>query len=174
MILLSFNGSVGKHFQHSRTVFDRLRMADLKLNRKKCNFFKCELHYFGHLIWGKGIYMLPEILKNIENLSMPRTPKDVRQMLDLTSYCTFITAYADLIRPLTQLTHKTVPFIWAGYCQKHWTYWKNLLWRAQFWSIQTWINHTGGSCLSRTAVKLDSCLAWIFFSKIWFPFSCII
>ena len=33
---------------------------------------------------------------------------------------------------------------------------------------------TGGSCLSRTAVKPDSRLARIFFPKIWFPFSCII
>ena len=33
---------------------------------------------------------------------------------------------------------------------------------------------TGGSCLSRTAVKPDSHLAQIFFSKICFPFSCII
>ena len=34
--------------------------------------------------------------------------------------------------------------------------------------------YTGGSHLSRTAVKPDSRLAQIFFPKIWFPFSCII
>ena len=34
--------------------------------------------------------------------------------------------------------------------------------------------NTGGSHLSCTVVKPDFCLARIFFSKIWFPFSYII
>ena len=43
---------VEKHFKHLRTVLDRLRMADLKLKRKKCCFFKCGLHYLDHFISG--------------------------------------------------------------------------------------------------------------------------
>ena len=40
-------------------------------------------------------------------------------MLGLTGYyCTFFTAYADLVQPILQLTHKTVPLIWTDQCQK--------------------------------------------------------
>ena len=44
---------------------------------------------------------------------------------------------------------------------------------AHFWLVASGM-FTGGSHLSRTAVKPDSGLALILFSKIWFPFSCII
>ena len=87
-------------------------MADLKLKRNKCNFFKCELHCIGDLISGKGIYNLPEKLHSIESLTVPKMPKDVRQMLGLTGhYCKLICDSTNLIRPLTQLNHRTVPFI---------------------------------------------------------------
>ena len=33
-------------------------------------------------------------------------------------YQKFIPAYAKLVWPLMQLTHKTVPFIWMDHCQK--------------------------------------------------------
>ena len=43
-----------------RQLFQRLREADLKLNREKCNFFKSHIQYLGHLISGEGIKPLPE------------------------------------------------------------------------------------------------------------------
>ena len=40
-------------------------------------------------------------------------------MLGLTRYYhKFIPVYADLVWPLTQLNHKTIPFIWTEQCQK--------------------------------------------------------
>ena len=40
-------------------------------------------------------------------------------MLVLTScYCKFIPVYVDFVRHLTQLTHKTVPFILTEQCQR--------------------------------------------------------
>ena len=57
-----------KHFKHLRTTSNSLRMVDIKLKRIKCDFFKCELHYLGHLVSGKGIYPLPEKLQSIKNL----------------------------------------------------------------------------------------------------------
>ena len=64
-------------------LFDRLRMAHSKL-KKQCDFFKCGLYYLGHLISGKGIYPLPEKLKSIKDLHIPKMSKEVIQMLGLT------------------------------------------------------------------------------------------
>ena len=49
-------------------------------------------------------------------------------MLELTLYyCNFISAYSDLVRPQTQLTHKAVPFSWTDNCQKSFEILKQLL-----------------------------------------------
>ena len=57
-----------------RQLFQRLREADLKLNREKCNFFKCHIQYLGHLISGEGIEPLPEKLESIKGMPPPTTP----------------------------------------------------------------------------------------------------
>ena len=81
-------------------------------------------------------------LKSIGDLPMPKTLKVVRQKLGLPSYYhKFIPAYADLIRPLTQLTHKTVWITRPNQCKKHLTYWKKL-WRVQLQSTHILIDHT--------------------------------
>ena len=54
--VLIFNENIEKYFEHLRAVINRLRRANLKLKRKKCDFLKCELYYSGYLISGKGIY----------------------------------------------------------------------------------------------------------------------
>ena len=57
-------------------------------------------------------------MRSIEKLHVPKTPVEVGLNLGLTSYyCIFIPADADLIRPHTQLTHKTIPFLWTTQCQ---------------------------------------------------------
>ena len=61
-----------------RQLFQRLREADLKLNREKCNFFKSHIQYLGHLISGEGIKPLPEKLESIKEMPPPTTPKEVK------------------------------------------------------------------------------------------------
>ena len=60
---------------HMRQLFQRLREADLKLNREKCNFFKSHIQYLGHLISGEGIKPLPEKLESIKEMPPPTTPR---------------------------------------------------------------------------------------------------
>ena len=38
--ILTYSADVPTHLVHMRQLFQRLREADLKLNREKCNFFK--------------------------------------------------------------------------------------------------------------------------------------
>ena len=58
--ILIYSPDVPTHLVHMRQLFQRLREADLKLNREKCNFFKSHIQYLGHLISGEGIKPLPE------------------------------------------------------------------------------------------------------------------
>ena len=59
-------------------IFQKLKVAGLKLKESKCDFFKSEIHYLGHLISDKGIQPLPEKLDTIRNMPHPRTPKEIK------------------------------------------------------------------------------------------------
>ena len=95
--ILLFIENKKKHFKHLRAVFDKLQKVDFKLKRTRWEFFICELHQLGNFILGKGIYTLAKKLHSIKDFPVPKTPKEVRQMLDLTRYyCRLIPAHANL------------------------------------------------------------------------------
>ena len=109
---------VPTHLIHMRQLFERLREADLKLNREKCNFFKSHIQYLGHLISGEGIEPLAEKLESIKEMPPPTTPKEIKQFLGLIGYYkNFVPRFADIARPLTNLTWLDQPFEWSDKCQ---------------------------------------------------------
>ena len=116
--ILIYSPDVLTHLIHMRQLFQRLREADLKLNREKCNFFKSHIQYLGHLISGEGIKPLPEKLESIEEMPPPTTPKEVKQFLGLIGYYRkFVPRFANVARPLTNLTRFDQPFEWSDKCQ---------------------------------------------------------
>ena len=75
------------------------------MKREKCDFFKKHLQYLGHLISEEGFEPLPEKIKSIKNMPPPKTAKEVKQFLGLAGYYwKFVPRFADLSRPLTNLT----------------------------------------------------------------------
>ena len=52
------------------------------LKESKCDFFKKEIHYLGHLISSEGIHPLPEKLDTMRNMPRPKTPKEIKQFLE--------------------------------------------------------------------------------------------
>ena len=105
------------HLVHMRQLFHRLREADLKLNRENCNFFKSHIQYLGHLILEEGIKPLPEKLESIKEMPPPTTPKEVKQFLGLIGYYRkFVPRFADVARPLTNLTRLDQLFEWSDKC----------------------------------------------------------
>ncbi len=53
--ILIFSKNEEEHLQHLEKVFERLREADLKLKKVKCDFFKEELSYLGYILHPSGI-----------------------------------------------------------------------------------------------------------------------
>ena len=49
-----------EHLNHIEIIFKKLKEVGLKLRESKCNFFKRETHYLGHLISVDGIQPLPK------------------------------------------------------------------------------------------------------------------
>ena len=116
--VLIHSPDVESHLQHMRILFQRLREADLKLKDSKCNYFKTHVQYLGHLVSRKGIKPLPEKLESIERMPASTTPKEIKQFLGFMGYYRkFIPRFADIARPMTNLTKKDVSFEWTLQCQ---------------------------------------------------------
>ena len=126
--ILIFSPDNKTHLEHLEVVFQRLREADLKLKASKCNFFKKHIQYLGHLVSGEGIEPLPEKLEAVRKMPPPTTPKEVRQFLGLVGYYRkFVPKFADIARPLTNLTKLDVPYEWTNRCQEAFEFLKQML-----------------------------------------------
>ena len=108
-----FSGTVHEHLTRLQEVFERLRQAGLKLKPSKCELFKRQVKYLGHIVSGNGVSTDPEKVEAIQNWPVPRTVTEVRAFLGMTGYYRrFIAGYADIARPLHKLTGKKVDFTW--------------------------------------------------------------
>ena len=84
--IILFSQNEQEHLKHIEIIFKKLKKAGLKLKESKCNFFKKEIYYLGHLISVNRIQPLPEKLDSIHNMPKPRSPKEIKQFLGLTGY----------------------------------------------------------------------------------------
>ena len=117
--ILVYSPNMEIHLEHLRSLFVKLREADLKLKEVKCNFLKKHIQYLGHIISGKGITPMPEKLECIQKMPPPKTPKEVKQFLGLIGYYhKFVPRFSDLAWPLNALTRKNVTFEWTPVCQE--------------------------------------------------------
>ena len=117
--IIIFSNSEEEHLLHLEEVFHWLRKAGLKMKRSKCDLFKSQIHYLGHLISEDGISPLPDKLDSIKNMPVLKCMKEIRQFLGLTGYYRkFVPRFADISRPLTRLTRKETTFNWTPRCQK--------------------------------------------------------
>ena len=108
-----------QHLEHLEIVFSCLQEAGLKMKRSKCDFFKSEIPYIGHLISPEGISPLPNKLDSIRHMPVLNSVKEIKQFLGLTGYYRkFVPRFADISRPLTTLTKKDTKFEWTSSCQK--------------------------------------------------------
>ena len=116
--VIIFSPDAETHLQHIEIVLGKMRDAGIKLKQSKCEFFKKEVQYLGHLISDEGIRPLPDKLESIRNIPPPKNVKDIQCLLGLTNYYRkFVPRYSDLVRPIVRLVRKDVPFEWTDTCQ---------------------------------------------------------
>ena len=117
--IIIFSQDELQHLELLEIVFSHLWEAGLKMKWSKCDFFKSEIHYLGHLISPEGISPLPNKLDSIRHMPVPNRTKEIKQFLGLTGYYRkFVPRFADISRPLTALTKKDAKFEWTSACQK--------------------------------------------------------
>ena len=109
---------IGRTFQEQlgnlRKVFQRLWEAHLKLNPAKCQLFRKEVRYLGHIISPSGVTTDPEKLEAVKSWPRPKDKHQLRSFLGLcTYYRRFISGFAYIAKPLTRLTEEKRTFKWS-------------------------------------------------------------
>lgn len=99
--ILIFSTSLQEHIISLTKIFRRLSEYNLKVQIDKCNFFKRESEYLGHIITPDGVRPNPSKIKVIQEISLPKTVKEIRSFLGLTGfYRKFIKDYSRIALPM--------------------------------------------------------------------------
>lgn len=103
--IIVFGRDVDDHLKNIETIFSKLLESHLKVNLEKTQFLQTEVSFLGYVVAEGGIRADPHKIEAIQNLAPPKTLKDLKSFLGMTSYYRkFIRDYAKIAKPLTNLT----------------------------------------------------------------------
>ena len=66
-----------EHIQRLRGMFEKLSAAGLQLEPSKCEFFKSQINYLGHIVSKDGIETDPKKITAIKEWPVPKTVTEV-------------------------------------------------------------------------------------------------
>ena len=90
-------------------VFSKLRAAGLKLKPSKCDFFRTQITFLGHIVSKQGIATCPDKIQAVKDWPIPKTVNDLRSFLGFVGYYRkFIQGFSQIARPLNSLLEGTI------------------------------------------------------------------
>lgn len=112
--IIVVTGSFERHIEVLGEIFQRVRKANISLNRGKCRLCCSELKYLGYLVDQRGLRVDPDKVEAIASIPVPKNQKEVRQFCGTASwYRRFIQNFAERMYPLTSLLKKRKRFEWT-------------------------------------------------------------
>jgi len=117
--ILVFSKTFYQHCDWLATIFDQLEHYTLKLKPTKCHLFQRKVTFLGHDVSGRGIECDPTKVVTIATWPHPTNISEVQTFCGLASYyCAFMRDFARIVRPLHNLTRKSVTFQWDTDCEE--------------------------------------------------------
>jgi hypothetical protein len=113
--ILIHSTDVETHKQHLEAVLNRLKQEGLFVKRSKCNLFQTRVKFLGHVLTGEGVQPQHNKTEAVQNWPPLKNQSQVRQFLGLTGYYrSFIPDYAEIAKPLFDLTKKDIDKDWES------------------------------------------------------------
>ena len=112
--ILVYSKTPEEHLVHVTKVLDKLREHELYAQRAKCAFLLEEVDFLGHVVTRGGIATDSRKTAAICEWPEPKNASEVRSFLGLTGwYRKYIPKFSAIAAPLTELTKKTVIWVWG-------------------------------------------------------------
>ena len=80
-----FSKDLDEHLVRLQQVFERLRIAGLKLKPSKCNILQRQVTFLGHVITADGISTDPQKIQAVVEWPTPTCVREVRAFVGLAS-----------------------------------------------------------------------------------------
>ncbi len=113
-ILIATSTNLLDHSDAVHAVLDLLHEHDLYLNPEKCVWEAASIDYLGVILEKGMTRMDPTKISGIKDWPIPKTVMDVRSFLGFCNfYRAFIWGFANIARPLNQLTKKEQIWEWT-------------------------------------------------------------
>ena len=126
--IIIFGKTFAEMIHNLDTVLARFAQAGLKLKSQKCQLFKREVDFLGHVINEHGIHTNPQKIECVKTWPTPKNISELRSFLGLCSYYRrFIANYSHVAKPLTRLTEKNQRFSWTSECSEAFDRLKHML-----------------------------------------------
>lgn len=120
--------SENHHIRNIRSVFETCRKFNLKLNPQKCDFFRTEVQFLGHKCTNIGITPDPTKINVVQRYPVPKNGNETKRFVAFANYYRrFIPNFAEIAKPLNNLSKKRTQFIWNDRCQKSFNKLRNSL-----------------------------------------------
>jgi hypothetical protein len=102
------------HLERLEAVFARMKAANLLLKPSKCQLFREEVTFLGHVVSAKGIAADPSKIETVRQWPRPQNLTELRSFIGLCSYYRkYVPGFATIAQPLHMLTNKGQRFIWG-------------------------------------------------------------
>ena len=102
--ILIYSDSYEEHLRHLELVFAKLKRYGLKLNTRKCQFFRKKVKYLGHIISEEGVEVDYEKTEVLKNWKVPENTDELRSFLGFTGYFRkFVKDYSKIAKCLNDL-----------------------------------------------------------------------
>ena len=93
-----------EHLVRLQAVFDKLKTAGLKLKPSKCELFRKQINYLGHVVGHKGVATDPKKIEAVTEWPRPTTVTEVRSFLGFVRYYRrFIPTFSKVAKSLNIL-----------------------------------------------------------------------
>ena len=113
--ILIYSKSEEEHHTHLRRILKKLQENSLVARLSKCRFFLHSVEFLGFVVSNGTITVEQSKIKAITQLKTPSNVTDIRSFLGMTGfYRKFISKYAEICLPLTDLLKEDVPFKWGN------------------------------------------------------------
>ena len=112
--ILIYSRTLAEHHIHIRKVLDILRSQKLFGKESKCEFFRSDVEFLGHIVGRDGLRMMSDKIEAVAAWPTPTSVTQVRAFLGTIGfYRRFIRDFSAVAAPLSDLTKNDATWRWT-------------------------------------------------------------